>query len=105
MADSDESVELLFFDTFSHDITEVIINQIHCEHQMPSQNCENRVFATKRFQLELVGKLLVLFGHHFSYHNLKLCHSFVFVVGEIGIVDTPLETRCKPKSTCQSIIK
>lgn len=24
MADSDESVELLFFDTFSHDINEVI---------------------------------------------------------------------------------
>lgn len=28
MADSEESVELLFFDTFSHDINEVSVNQM-----------------------------------------------------------------------------
>lgn len=29
MADSEESVELLFFDTFSHDINEVSVNRIN----------------------------------------------------------------------------
>lgn len=29
MADSEESVELLFFDTFSHDINEVSVNQMN----------------------------------------------------------------------------
>lgn len=29
MADSEESIELLFFDTFSHDINEVSVNEMN----------------------------------------------------------------------------
>lgn len=68
MADSDESVELLFFDTFSHDINEVNKFQsigfyVLCDIQVKFSGSEKNA----------IEYLTILFG--IIEHNLK-CISF-----------------------------
>lgn len=46
MADADDSIELLFFDTFSHEIHEVILNLCGSRWMRINANCISRKLLT-----------------------------------------------------------